>query len=32
MGQVKSFVDDIEQNVGSEAYKAAISQAKAGFF
>lgn len=31
MGQVKSFVDDIEQNAGSDAYKAAISQAKASF-
>lgn len=31
MGQVKNFVDDIEQNAGSDAYKAAISQAKASF-
>lgn len=31
MGEVKGFVDGIEEAAGSEAYKQAISQAKAGF-
>lgn len=31
MGEVKGFIDGIEESAGSEAYKQAISQAKAGF-